>query len=559
MKIAVGQIEVFPKDIHKNLNSVLMMIESAKKNNADILLLPDSAVTGKFLGEAWEENAFINEYKLAKGKIVAAAENLMIISSNYEKVFDGVLKKDPFIVNYVGHKNLKIGFINNEYKITNENAEFFIFIEDVPFKIGLFNERKNRLSEIAKTKNSPVFYVNKTSVENEGKNLYAYTGKSFGVTSDGKVNFTITTTDNMITVYDTENPFKPARDYSPSTMREIFETITMSIEYFLKNAGLKRVVIGISGGIDSAVAAAIYGNILPPEDILLVNLPSRYNSATTKNLAEKLAKNLGANYAVFPIENSVKNTINEIESASVTLLKTGEKFNLKLSAFDTENIQARDRGSRILAALSSAFSHMENGEYKPVAFTCNANKTESAVGYATLYGDSAGFLAAIADLWKYQVYELAKFLNEEVYMKEVIPEGIINIVPSAELSENQNVDEGKGDPLFYPYHDFLLRAFVEKIPKITPEEILKWYSENTLEKNIGCEEGIVKEHFKTDEDFIKDLEYWYNKLNGIAIAKRLQSPPIISLSARPFGSFKETQGKPFYSSRYFELKEKLIK
>lgn len=559
MRIAVGQIEVLPKNILENTDKILKAIEFAKENNADILILPDSAVTGKFIGEAWEENSFIEEYKTAKGKIVAAAENLMIISSNYEKVFDGVLKKDPFIVNYVGHKNLKIGFINSDYKITNENAEFFIFIEDVPFKIGLFNERKNRLTDIAKKKQSPVFYVNKVSVENEGKNLYAYTGKSFCVTKDGELEFLLASNDNTIAIYDSENSHIKPKFFIPSNIREIYETITLSTKCFLKNAGLKRVVIGVSGGIDSAVTTAIYGKILPPEDILLVNLPSRYNSDTTKNLAEKLAQNLGANYAVFPIEESVKNTIKEIENTPVTLLNNGKKFNLKLSSFDRENVQARDRGSRILSALVSAFSHSENGEYKPAGFTCNANKTESAVGYATLYGDNAGFLAAIADLWKYQVYELARFLNEEIYEREVIPEGIINIVPSAELSENQNVDEGKGDPLFYPYHDFLLRAFAEKIPKVTPEDILLWYEENTLEKNIGCKEGIVKKYFKTDEDFINDLERWYNSLNGIAIAKRLQAPPNIALTARPFGSFKETQGKPFYGSKYFELKEKLLR
>lgn len=558
MRIAVGQIEVFPKNILENTDRILKTIEFAKENNADILILPDSAVTGKFIGEAWEENSFVEEYKTAKGKIVAAAENLMLISSNYEKVFDGVLKKDPFIVNYIGHKNLKIGFINNDYKITNENAEFFIFIEDVPFRIGLFNERKKELSDIAKKKNSPVFYVNKVSVENEGKNLYAYTGKSFCVTKDGEINFLLAPNENETAIYDTEKICNSPEFCVPSNMREIYETITISAKYFLRNAGLKRVVIGVSGGIDSAVTTAIYGKILLPDDILLVNLPSRYNSNTTKTLAEKLAKNIGANYAVFPIEESVKNTIKEIENTPVTFLNDGGKFNLTLSSFDRENVQARDRGSRILSALASAFSHSENGEYKPAGFTCNANKTESAVGYATLYGDNAGFLAAIADLWKYQVYELARFLNEEIYEREVIPKGIINIVPSAELSENQNVDEGKGDPLFYPYHDFLLRAFVEKFPKVTPEDILIWYNENALEKNIGSEEGIVKTRFKTDEDFVKDLERWYNALNGIAVAKRLQAPPNIALTARPFGSFKETQGKPFYGSKYFGLKEKLL-
>lgn len=557
MRIAVGLMEVLPKNIIKNSEQILSVIESAKKNNADILILPDSALTGKFLGRAWEENSFINEYKNIKRKVAAEAGNLIIISSNYEKVFDGVLKKDLFIVNYVGHANIKIGFINNDYKITNERAEFFVFIEDTPFNLKLFKERKEKLSDIAKSKDKPVFYVNKNSVENEGKNIFAFTGKNFIFTKEGETNFSEISSDNMTAIFDTKAT-PTINTNQNSEIKEIYNALYLSVKKFLEAIGLKRVVIGISGGIDSAVAAALYAKILPPKDILLVNMPSKFNSDTTKNLAQKLAFNLKTNYAVFPIEESVQNTIKQITKTSVKFLTYDNDFNLKLTSFDTENIQARDRGSRVLSAISSAFSHTNNGEYKPAGFTCNANKTETAVGYATLYGDSSGFLAALGDLWKYQIYELAKFLNEEIYKTEVIPEGIIDVTPSAELSENQNVDEGKGDPLFYPYHDYLFRAFVENDYKITPEEILIWYKENTLEKHLGCQEGIVKKYFKTNKEFINDLENWHNRFNGIAVAKRIQSPPIVALSAKPFGTFPETQCAPFYSAKYFELKKELL-
>jgi NAD+ synthase (glutamine-hydrolysing) len=111
------------------------------------------------------------------------------------------------------------------------------------------------------------------------------------------------------------------------------------------------------------------------------------------------------------------------------------------------------------------------------------------VGYTTLYGDLAGFLAALADLWKFQVYDLARYLNSRVYGFEVIPQDLINLVPSAELSFEQSVDQGKGDPIIYPYHDYLFKAFMEKWNRAAPEDILEWYMEGSLEKNIGCAPG----------------------------------------------------------------------
>ncbi len=222
---------------------------------------------------------------------------------------------------------------------------------------------------------------------------------------------------------------------------------------------------------------------------------------------------------------------------------------LQLTSFIEENIQARDRSSRILAAAAAAFGGV---------FTCNANKAESSVGYATLYGDSAGFLAATADLWKHQVYDLARYLNESVFKREVIPQGSIDIVPSAELSANQDIDKGQGDPIIYPYHDYLFAAFIERWQRATPESILQWYADGTLEKEIGCT-VTVKDIFPTAESFIADLEKWWRLIAGFAVAKRIQSPPLLSVSRRSFGNdLRESQLTPYYTTRYQELKNTLL-
>ena len=328
----------------------------------------------------------------------------------------------------------------------------------------------------------------------------------------------------------------------------LYESLHFGFKSFLTDIHVQKVVIGVSGGIDSAVNAALYATVLPPENILLVNMPSCYNSATTKDLAKQLADNIGANYTVIPVQDSLELTRRQFREASLWQGDV-EGRPLQLTSFIEENIQARDRSSRILAAAAAAFGGV---------FTCNANKAESAVGYATLYGDSAGFLAATADLWKHQVYDLARYLNTAVFKREVVPQGSIDIIPSAELSANQDIDKGQGDPIIYPYHDYLFAAFIEQWNRATPEQILTWYAEGTLEEHLGCAVKVA-DIFPTAKEFIADLEKWWNLIAGFAVAKRIQSPPLLSVSRRSFGNdLREAQLKPYYTTKYMVLKEKLL-
>ncbi len=199
-------------------------------------------------------------------------------------------------------------------------------------------------------------------------------------------------------------------------------------------------------------------------------------------------------------------------------MRSGKKTSLTVSSFMAENIQARDRSARVLAGLAAAFGG---------GFTCNANKSELTVGYSTLYGDQAGFLAALADLWKHQVYALGDYLNDSIFRASVIPRKVFRLVPSAELSPDQAVDEGKGDPLIYPYHDYLFRAFMEWWNRATPEDILTWYAAGELETRLGCEPKLVSRLFAGPEEFTADLERWWKLYTGMGVAKRIQAPPDI--------------------------------
>jgi NAD+ synthase (glutamine-hydrolysing) len=294
----------------------------------------------------------------------------------------------------------------------------------------------------------------------------------------------------------------------------------------------------------------MYTDILGAENVLLLNLPSHYNSATTKGLAVTMAQALSANYAVMPISESYEQTVEQLSSTSITDMRTGATFKLQLSELVKENIQARDRGARLIAAAAAAFGG---------AFSCNSNKAELSVGYATFYGDIAGALALIGDLWKHQVYALGRYLNEIVFQREVIPEAIFSIRPSAELSASQTVGSG-GDPLCYEYHDYLLRAFIENWHKSTPADILRWYKEGLLAEELGCTEEALRSACPTAQALIDDLERWWKLFAGFSVAKRIQAPPILSLTKRSFGyDHREAQLSPYFSREYYQLKKELLK
>lgn len=465
----------------------------------------------------------------------------------------------------LGHTRYNIGCLlcedgwSSNYELTplkaitrNRQVDFFVNISASPYTLGKNSRRNIVFGDQAASIHAPLFYVNAIGLQNNGKTIYTFDGSSTAYDRQGRVVAEAPAYEEKLLHVELDQldslPEVPAD--SQAEIAHIYQALHYGVRRFLENIHMQKVVIGISGGIDSAVAAALYTDVLGPANVLLVNMPSVYNSATTRDLSARLAHNLGCHYMVIPIQQSVEHTIEQLESTPMEFLQDGTQARLKISSFAAENIQARDRSGRILAGAAAAFGG---------GFTCNANKAETTVGYSTLYGDQAGFLSALADLWKHQVYALAHYFNEVVYKREIVPRGIIDIVPSAELSNDQNVDEGKGDPLKYPYHDYLFRAFVEHWQKASPEDILNWYSEGILEEMLGCEPGLVEQYFPTAADFIADLERWWNLFCGMAVAKRIQAPPILAVSRRAYGfDHREAQNGPYYTRKYKELKAQLL-
>jgi NAD+ synthase (glutamine-hydrolysing) len=433
------------------------------------------------------------------------------------------------------------------------DIDLFINASASPFTLNKNHKRNRVFAAHAQKLKRPLLYVNKVGIQNNGKTVFTFDGASSVYDAHG--NHIRCGTPFEATTLTLDIPIERGVQFATQTeprsdsIADVHAALRYGTRRFMQLCGIERAVIGVSGGIDSAVVAAIHAEILPPENLLLVNMPSRFNSNTTKSLARALADNAGCFYTDISIEESVAVTLSQMNGLNIRSLDGTRQQTLTLSDFMQENVQARDRSSRILAALASAFGG---------AFTCNANKSEIAVGYTTLYGDLGGYLACIADLWKTQVYELADHLNQDVFGRELIPRGSINIVPSAELSSAQNVDEGRGDPLIYPYHDKLFKSWVEWWDRATPEDILTAYANGTLEEALEYE-GSISDIFPTPEAFISDLERWWNLYQGMGIAKRIQAPPILAVKRRAFGfDHRESQMGPLYTDAYSTLKHELL-
>ena len=267
-------------------------------------------------------------------------------------------------------------------------------------------------------------------------------------------------------------------------------------------------------------------------------MPSAYNSSTTKSLAKECAKRLKVTYTVFPITTLYEEELRLLESSCATSKEV-------IPMLVKENIQARLRG-HILAAIAGK----EGG-----VFTNNGNKTEVALNYFTLYGDAAGAAAFLGDIWKGQVYALARYCNTT--MGNPIPKGILTIVPSAELSPEQNVDEGKGDPIFYEYHDALLRLFTERRcdPTVVLREALCGYE--YVEELLMCKKGVIATHFKSKAVFVQNLEWAWRQYN--TEFKRVQLPPVFLTSRRAFGfDRRDTIADAYFTKEYEMLKKKFL-
>lgn len=622
MRIAFSQIDIEPGQPFKNLKKAKQHLQKAIDQGAQLILFPEMLLPGYLIADLWDRNSFIKEILSAQDALIQTSNDIAIafgglgIDPN-KKGEDGRIRKfnafylayqgklippesspypfsiktllpnyrefddsryfydnrklaletgetienviSPHILNFK-HSTYRIGGILCEdswgsYQgispisiLAHKKSDFIVNLSSSPYTQGKSEKRIRLFEEHAKQFELPILYCNHVGIQNNGKSVYTFDGDSSYYSKQGKKTFSLPPFLEVTHTIDIKNEEHPPIVCN-SQQSHLLQALIYGTKKFLELTNIQKVVIGISGGIDSALAATIYSKILEPDQLLLVNMPSRFNSELTKSAAQHLAENLKCLNTIASIQNSVDHSIQQFENLEISK-PNGNIFKLNVEPFVSENIQARDRSSRVLAGIAACF----NG-----VFTCNANKSETAVGYSTLYGDHAGFFANLADLWKGQIYELSYELNQLTGF-DLIPKSIIEMKPAAELSKKQNPEKGQGDPFFYPYHDALFRSWVEDWERKSPEEILEAYQNNCLDKFLQCPNGTIQKVFHQTKHFIDDLERWWTAYNGLGLAKRIQAPPILALSRRAFGfDHRESQTKVLWTKEYLRLKDKLLK
>lgn len=612
-----------------NFTTCAEMVKSATSDDVDLIVFPELAIPGYLIGDRFEELDFIEECEYFAAKLCSLATSKLTIVfgsvARFETIsgeprngFDGRPAKlnvayiatdkgveyrvktllpnyrefeeprhfrdnrwvydnmpdgswDMFKVFDICGKKLGITICEDGWdsdysvspiaKAVERGADMVLNLSCSPFTLGKNKSREKHFGGHAAKFHVPIVYVNAVGIQNNGKTIFGFDGSSEAWNRNGEMVAQARMYQEILfdVEYKNDDIRLISNDAIPqlghSEIEDVYATLKNGISLYMEQSGLKRVVIGASGGIDSAVAAAMYVEAIGPENVMLVNMPTRYNSQTTIGLAEQLAANLGCYFCSVPIEDSVSLTKRQIDGL-VARNVNNKSLELKLSGFNMENVQARDRSSRVLAAIASAWGGV---------FTNNGNKTEISVGYASLYGDVAGFFAVLGDLWKYRVYALGRYVNSLKPDGKAIPDEIFSIVPSAELNAEQSLDKGKGDPIVYPYHDRLFASWQEWWNHAGLEAALEHYLAGDLANFLNqgekteLTEELIRKHFPTVTDFVADLEYWWKQFKGMAIAKRVQAPPIMAVTRRAYGfDYRESMCGVYFTSRYLNLKSKAL-
>jgi NAD+ synthase (glutamine-hydrolysing) len=361
--------------------------------------------------------------------------------------------------------------------LIEQGAQIIVNLSASPFTLHKPSVRYEMVATLARTYKRPIFYCNAVG----GNDQLIFDGNSIAVNPSGGLIAQLPAFREHEQVVDTESTTS-LEFREESTPQQLFPALSLGLRDYLRKCGFKSAVLGLSGGIDSAVVAAIAADALGPENVVGVSMPSQYSSRGSIDDSKKLAEKLGIKLLHMPI----------VETFAIFKSQFKEIFSGLPENETEENMQPRLRAMTLMA-LSNKFGHL---------VLSTGNKSELSVGYCTIYGDMAGGLAVISDVPKTAIYELARWINRE---KEIIPRSTIDKPPSAELKPNQK------DQDTLPPYEIL-------------DEILRLY----VEENLSARD-IIGRGF--DEKTVR----WVQRRVDLNEYKREQAAPGLKVTSRAFG------------------------
>lgn len=363
--------------------------------------------------------------------------------------------------------------------LAERGARIVVNINASPFHLGIREIRLNILKKKAKRLGVPIFYVNMVG----GQDELVFDGESLAVDGRGRLIGVGKQFEEDLVIIDIPTDHEPLELPAPTRVaeQEMFDALVLGVKDYFRKTGFGHAYTGLSGGIDSSLVAVIAATAIGKQNVTGVSMPSRYSSSHSKSDAKVLAENLGIEFLTIPIE--------PIFNAYVDQLK--ESFKGRAPDVTEENFQSRIRGT-LLMGLSNKFGGL---------VLATGNKTELALGYATLYGDMSGGLEVIGDVSKTEVYSLARYYNQKSG-RTVIPESCFSKTPSAELKFDQF------DPFDYSVVSPLADDIIEN--RLSKIELIK----------KGYDVRMVDDCLRR----VRLAEY-----------KRRQAPPVIKITKKAFG------------------------
>lgn len=531
MKLALCQVDPIIGDIEFNKNKILNGYKKGIEAGAELVIFPELSLVGYPPLDLVEKK----EFRLAVDK---AAKEIAAITNSVGLIFGSITEDDDRIGTDVHNSALlcydgKIQFIQHKTLIPNydvfdemryfdpskevkvhdfkgerlgisicediwndadywyrrrytrdpiqeliqQRTTLLINISASPYSYGKRQARKDMLSTLCRTDNLPLAYTCCVGAQTD----LIFDGASMCFDKNGRLVKVGKTFEEDFLLFDTNSDYDEIKNCEASYEEEVFKALVYGLKEYCTKLKFDKVLVGLSGGIDSALVTSIAVEALGAKNVHVLLMPSKYSSEGSITDSEKLIRNLGISSDNISIQPIVDETILQLKPA----LKN-------IKGITEENLQARIRGLYLMA-YSNNEGHL---------LLTTGNKSEMAVGYTTLYGDMAGGLAVIADVYKTDVYKIANYINRE---REIIPESIITKPPSAELKPNQT------DQDTLPPYDLL-------------DRILRMYLEENKEFNE------IKEIID-DEEVVKKVL----RMVDINEYKRKQAAPALRISSKAFG------------------------